>query len=148
MRFDRRIEDAVALRGLHLLLFFRDGTIRKCNMKDCFTARRGFEVLLKKPELFPHVRIQTGGHGIFWDENLAISDAELYQMGELIPLSAEDFRSFAAERVINAAEAAEILNCSRQYINELVKKGKLHPIKASEKSTLFLKSEVLKRNWQ
>lgn len=46
---------------------------------------------------------------------------------------ADDFRVFAAERLINAADAAETLNCSRQYINELVKTGKLHPIKAAEK---------------
>lgn len=51
-------------------------------------------------------------------------------------------------RIINAAEAAEILDCSRQYINELVRTRKLHPIKASGKNTLFLKSEVLQRNWQ
>lgn len=61
---------------------------------------------------------------------------------------ADDFRAFVSERIINAAEAAEILNCSRQYINELVKADKLHPVKTSEKNTLFLKSEVLKRNWQ
>lgn len=63
-------------------------------------------------------------------------------------MTMDDFRTFASERIINAAEAAEILNCSRQYINELVKTDKLYPIKASEKNTLFLKSEVLKRNWQ
>ena len=69
-------------------------------------------------------------------------------MGNRVPLTAEDFKTFASERVINAAEAAKILNCSRQYINELVKTEKLHPIKATEKNTLFLKSEVLRRNWQ
>lgn len=63
-------------------------------------------------------------------------------------MTADDFRAFAAERVIYAADAAEILNCSRQYINDLVKTGKLHPIKAIGKNTMFLKSEALRRNWQ
>ena len=63
-------------------------------------------------------------------------------------MTADDFRAFAAERVINAVDAAEILNCSRQYINDLVKTGKLHSIKATGKNTMFLKSEVLRRNWQ
>ena len=63
-------------------------------------------------------------------------------------LTADDFRAFASERVINSAEVAELLNCSRQYVNELVKTDKLHPIKASEKNTLFLKSEVLRRLWR
>ena len=80
--------------------------------------------------------------------NLTVSDAMLYRIGKSVPLTAADFRNFAAHRVINAAEAAEILGCSRQNIIDLTKRGKLHPIKASEKSTLYLKSEILKRNWQ
>lgn len=40
------------------------------------------------------------------------------------------------------------MSCSRQYIIELVKGGKLKPIKVSEKSTLFWKSDLLKRLWQ
>ena len=97
---------------------------------------------------FAGVGIQTGGYGVQWDENLSIPDSVLYKSGKKIPLTAEDFRAFASERVITAAEAAELLNCSRQYINELVKSDKLHPIKSSEKNTLFLKSEVLKRLWK
>ena len=41
-----------------------------------------------------------------------------------------------------------MLNCSRQYINDIVKTGKLHPIKATGINTMFLKDEVLRRNWQ
>ena len=52
------------------------------------------------------------------------------------------------ERIVNAAEAAQILDCSRQYINDLIKNGRLHPIKASEKNTLLLKSEVVKISWK
>ena len=42
----------------------------------------------------------------------------------------------------------KLMGCSRQNIIDLTKRGKLHPIKTSEKSTLYLKSEILKRNWQ
>ena len=69
-------------------------------------------------------------------------------MGRHISLTADDFRAFAAERIVKAVKAAEILNCFRQYINELVKTDKLHPINATGKNTMFLKSEVLQRNWQ
>ena len=147
-RFSRKIEDVVPLENYTLLVFFRDGMIRRCEMRDYFEKRKLFFVLLKRPDFFACVHIQTGGYGIQWDENLAISDSELYRMGKRIPMTMDDFRAFVSERIINAAEAAEILNCSRQYINELVKTDKLHPIKTSGKSTLFLKSEVLKRNWQ
>ena len=87
-------------------------------------------------------------YGIAWDVNMTVSDAMLYRIGKSVPLTAADFRNFAAHRVINAAEAAEILGYSRQNIIDLTKRGKLHSIKSSEKSTLYLKSEILKRNWQ
>jgi len=91
---------------------------------------RDAEVFCKKaavyhsPEadgLFVRVQIQTGGYLLRWDENLSISDAELYRMGKRIPMNMDYFCAFASERIINAAEAAEILSCTRQHINELVK---------------------------
>lgn len=147
-RFRTKIEDVVPLQNCCLLAFFRDGTIRKCDLTEYFEKTQRFSVLIKYPNYFADVQIQAGGYGVQWDENLSISDSALYKMGKRVPLTAEDFRTFASERIINAAEAAEILGCSRQYINELVRTDKLHPIKSSEKNTLFLKSEVMKRNWQ
>lgn len=147
-RFNQKIEDVVLLQGNTLLVFFRDGMIRKIDLTAYLEKHPRFSILAKRPDYFARIQIQTGGYGIQWDENLAISYSLLYKMGTRVPLTAEDFKEFASERVINAAEAAEILNCSRQYINELVKTDKLHPIKATEKNTLFLKSEVLRRNWQ
>lgn len=147
-RFAKRIEDIVPLEEWSLLVFFRDGTTKKCSLASYFSDRREFGILMKRPELFEGVRLQTGGYGVYWDEDRCISDGELYHMGVDVPLCAADFRNFVIHRVINAAEAAEILACSRQNIMDLTKRGKLHPIKASGKNTLFLKSEVLKRNWQ
>lgn len=143
-----KIEDVIPLQDRCLLVFFRDGTVRKCDLTAYFERTPRFAILLNRPDYFAGVGIQTGGYGVQWDENLTIPDSVLYKTGKKIPLTAEDFRAFASERVITAAEAADLLNCSRQYINELVKADKLHPIKSSEKNTLFMKSEVLKRLWK
>ena len=147
-RLERKIEDVVPLSLSCLLVFFRDGTIRKCDLYEYFKKTQRFDILLKHTEYFNRVQIQAGGYGVSWDDNLFIPDSMLYSMGKKLPLTADDFRAFASERVINSAEVAELLNCSRQYVNELVKTDKLHPIKASEKNTLFLKSEVLRRLWR
>lgn len=147
-RFEKRIEDIVPLESLALLVFFRNGKTKKCSLANYCKDRREFRIFLNKPELFDHVHLQTGGYGVYWDNDRSISDAELYQMGVDVPLCEGDFKNFVMHRVINATEAAEILGCSRQNIVDLTKRGKLHPIKTSDKSTLFLKSEVLKRNWQ
>ena len=79
--------------------------------------------------------MQTGGYGVASNVNMTVSDTMLYQIGKSAPLTMEDFRNFAAHRVVNASEAAELLGCSQQNIMDLTKRGKLHPIKTSEKST-------------
>jgi hypothetical protein len=58
--------------------------------------------------------MQTGGYGVTWDIHMEISDAELYQMGQEVPLT--------------AGEAARIFGCSRQNIDDLTRRGKLNPI--------------------
>jgi hypothetical protein len=147
-RTAKRIEDVIPLENYHLLVFFRDGKVKKCSLYDYFQAHRAFQALLNNEELFCYVQMQTGGYGVAWDINMEVSDADLYQMGLDIPLSAGDFTSFVVHQVITTAEASELLDCSRQNIVDLTKRGKLHPVKTCAKTTLYLKSEVLKRNWQ
>ena len=147
-RFLKKLEDIVPLENYCLLAFFRDGVVKKCDLKSWLEEHSEFGVLLKKEALFQSVQLQTGGYGVTWDVNLNIDDKTLYKLGKTIPLSLPDFRSFIVNRVVNSAEAAELLGCSRQNIDDLAKRGKLQPIKSSEKNTLYLKSEVLKRNWQ
>ena len=147
-RFNMRIEDSVPLDEYHMLVFFRDGIVRKCSLKEYFEAHATFAPLLKNEGLFCSVMIQPGGYGLEWDVNMGIPCNELYQMGDRIPLTLADFQSFAVRRVVNVAEAAEILGCTRQNIDYLTRSGYLHPIKSSGKNTLYLKSEVLQRNWQ
>lgn len=147
-RFDRLIEDVIPLNNFSLLVFFRDGSVKKCSVVDRYKHAPSFQVLFKNEDYFYAINLQPGGHGVEWDVNLRISAATLYRTGEKIPLTASDFQNFVVHRVVNVAEAAEILGCSRQNIDYLTKAGKLHPIKSSGKNTLYLKSEILKRNWQ
>lgn len=148
IRFQKKIEDIIPLDDFCLLVFFRDGAVKKCFLKNHFNNNSVFRVLVKRPELFHHISILAGGYGVTWDVNLNIADSVLYDMGVEVPLSLSDFESFVVHRVINRAEAAELLDCTRQNIDDLTKRGKLHPIKKSEKNTLYLKSEILRRNWQ
>lgn len=56
--------------------------------------------------------------------------------------SDEILKSFIASEVINTSEAASILNCSRQNIDDLVRRGKLVPIKIYPRDKLFFKPDV------
>ncbi len=147
-RTKHRIDNVLPLEGLEILVFFRDGSIKKCDMTEYFDAHPEFRILTTKRDFFEAVKPQTGGYGVTWDVNLNISDMELNQLGTDIGLTADAFKSFATRNIINATEAGEILGCTRQNINELVKHEKLTPLKSWERNTIFLKSDVEKRLWQ
>ena len=69
-------------------------------------------------------------------------------MGEQIPLTPDDFNIYIEHEVISTAEAEERLNCTRQNIEDLIRRNKLHPVKTILKSKLFLNPEVELRKWK
>lgn len=146
-RFMIRVEEVVPLDGTQLLVFFRNGEARKCEMVQLCTDRR-FAPILKNAGLFSGVQIQTDGYGVTWGDNLDVGADQLYKEGTDVPLSIHDFQSYAAFCITDTAGACSILNCSRQNISDLVKRGKLHPIRSSAAGNLFLLSELRQRLWQ
>lgn len=146
-RYEKRIEDVVPLKNGYLLVFFRNGKVKKVDIKKVEDFKQHLSVILKQDILYKSVMIQPGGYGVYWTERFTIADYELYRLGEDIALSLDDFRSFVSNRVIGTAEAMELLSCSRQNLNDLIKRGKLLPVKRELKNTLFLKSEIMQRNW-
>ena len=59
--------------------------------------------------------------------------------------SREELIKYLSKNIINTNEAAEILNCSRQNIDDLVKRKKLIPIRVLPRDRLFLKEDILTR---
>lgn len=147
-RFDHKIEDVVPLQRKALLVFFRNGVTQRCDIKNILQSDNTFSPLLKNDSFFQRVGVQIGGYGVCWGEQLTISDSILYNIGQPVPLTQEDFSTFVRQRVVTTAEAAELLQCTKQNIDDLTRRGKLHPIKEAPKGKLFLKSEILQRLWQ
>ena len=146
-RYKKKVEDAVPLQKNRLLVFFRDGKVKKCDVSALVGDNRFFGPVLSSETVFRRVAVQIGGYGVRWSETAEISDRALYEAGEEVPLSRDDFIRFISDRVIGSAEAAELLACSRQNIHDLTRHKKLHPVKTEQKATFFLKSEVLQRMW-
>ena len=146
-RFQKKVEDVVPLKQNQLLVFFRDGLVKKCNAETIFKSEITLSRIWQNERIFRSVGIQPGGYGVCWGEELNIADDVLYDCGKDVLLTLEDFRSFVENRIVNTAEAAELLECSRQNIKDLIQRNKLHPVKVSPKNKLFLKSEILQRKW-
>jgi len=54
----------------------------------------------------------------------------------------QELLDYLSINIINTNEAAEMLGCTRQYIDKLVKQGKLRTIKIYPTNKLFMKSDV------
>ena len=144
-RFEKKVEDVIPLSDYRLLVFFYNGEVKKCELKNYFKNNHIFSIILSNNSLFNSLKISSGGNGIYWSEGLEITSEELQKIGIDVPLSLDDFINFVKQRVLDSKETMELLNCSRQNLDDLVKRDKLHPIKVSAKNKLFLKSEVEQR---
>ena len=144
-RYSYKVEGAVPLAGRRLLVFFRDGSVKMADVARIVGNDRHFAPVLADEAIFQALSVQAGGYGVAWGEGVEIADHDLFQHGRRIPLSADDFRSFISTQVVGSTEAAEILGCTRQNIDNLAQRGRLRPVKAGGKLKLFLRGDVLDR---
>ncbi|KEF40427.1 hypothetical protein M670_00453 [Schinkia azotoformans MEV2011] len=68
-------------------------------------------------------------------------ESNLHEQG-LTFKTVDELKAYIEKEVVNTAEAAEILECSRQNISQLVKYGTLVPIKAFARDSIFLRREI------
>ena len=144
-RWQYKLEDVVPTDNYRLLAFFRTGEVKMVDMKELVQNVPSCEPFLQTEERFNSVELQPDGYGIMWNEHAAISDLMLYRSGTSLHLSLDDFCRFVQYRVVNSAEAAAILDCSRQNINDLIRRDKLHPVRNDARNKLFLRNEVIQR---
>ena len=55
----------------------------------------------------------------------------------------ESLIAFIRSEIITTAEATEFLGCSRQYLDELVSKGKITPVKTINRVRLYWKGDIM-----
>ena len=141
-RFSCKIEDLMALKDRKLLVFFKDSKSVVVDIGKLCKDNRLYGNILRNSEIFRNVRVSPGGNGIEWGEEHYISAETLRKKGKSSLIDYDDVIGFVKERLVDTAEAARILNCSRQYIKQLSDKERLVPVREGANSNLYLKSEI------
>jgi excisionase family DNA binding protein len=59
-----------------------------------------------------------------------------------IPVAAADFKAYLQQELIDTAGAAELMGCTRQNIQDLVRRGRIKPVMTLRNNFLFLRSEL------
>ena len=142
-RWQTKVADVTPLDAPRLLVFFRNGTTKVIDTQEIADAVCA--PYLTNQDRFNTVEIQPDGYGVYWNDQAMISHRDLFLHGMTVPITLGDLHHYIQTRVVSASEACAILDCSRQNIDDLMRRDKLHPIRADAKYKLFSKAEVMQR---
>lgn len=142
-RWQTKIVDIAPLAVPRLLVFFRNDITKVIDVQE--VADSSCMPYLTNQERFSTVEVQPDGYGIYWNDQAMISHRDLFMHGMTMPITLSDLHHYIQDRVVSASEACAILDCSRQNIDDLMRRDKLHPIRTDAKYKLFSKAEVMQR---
>jgi len=143
-RMTRRLRGAIQLGNGEYLVYFYDDSIKKYSAKAYTEDKKAANLFKIHPTETDNGRTLPEGYGLSWGEDICILYPDIYKDGIDMPLTYPELLNIIQNGLVNASQASEMLGCTRQYINELVKKGKLVPIRSSGKNTMFLKSDLFR----
>ena len=129
-RMRKKIKEAIPLSSGRVLVFFNDGKSRIIDIKESNRGDLMIERVLKYKELFERLHITPGGNAVQWATGRGFSAEDMYEV------------DFVTNRLVDTTEATKILGCSRQYINQMVKEGRIRPLRSESNNRLFLLSEI------
>ena len=76
-----KISSVYPLNDFFLLVNFENGEEKKYNVSSLFNKWEVFKTLETVKGLFEQVRVDAGGYGISWNDDIDLSCDELYQNG-------------------------------------------------------------------
>ena len=112
------------------------------DIHDLISGRDNFRNVLASDEVYNSVKVSPGGNGIEWDEDRSIPAEILYKKGTTSLINYEDIIGFAERRLVDTSEIAETFGVSRQYIDQLVRQKRLHPVNYGTGIRFFARAET------
>ena len=125
-----------------IVCMFRDNTVRKIELSKLENKYKDVSYILHNDNLRNSAKVGVGGYSVVFNESIEIEVNDLRRVGELLPLTADDFKGYIHRTVVDTTKACEMLGCSRQNLAYLVKEGKITPIINGSKENLYARCDV------
>lgn len=141
---DRRKQnliDCTALEDNSLLGFFADERVKKLSLSDIGDYNKIDKVISNK-ELYESCALGCDGYYVTFNDSIDIPAWMLYQKGRSVDVTYKDFITFIKKNTIDTTMACEMLECTRQNLNYLVKQHGITPVKAGVKGNLYMKNQL------
>lgn len=82
-----KVKEVKPLENYVLLVTFENGQIKHYDTKPLFHKYKHFADLQNITGLYRLVKVDAGGYGISWNDDIDISCNELYNNGVAVPIS-------------------------------------------------------------
>lgn len=142
----RNLIDVSPLDSHMLLCFFADEAVKKVDLAKLIDQTDVGKVI-RNEGLYQSGKVGVGGYAVTFNDSIDIPSWRLYEVGETIPLTMQDFKRFVEKNVLSTGETCDLLECSRQNIAYRVKQKQLEPLKLHEKGSLYLRGDVERIRW-
>ncbi len=107
-----KITAAAPLDRLRLLVHFSDGHAREYDMKPLLARFPEFRDLETIPGLMEQVRVDPGGYGVSWNDDLDLSADELFANGQPV--------STPFDRLLSFGDATQLWGLSESTLRKAV----------------------------
>ena len=112
-----KLKDVTALADYRLCVQFAEGVTKIYDVKPLFDKWAPFEALRSTPHLFYDVKVDVGGYGIIWNDELDLSCDELFANGETIQTPFDGLLAFT--------DATELWGLNESTLRKAIAYGKL-----------------------
>lgn len=112
-----KVKAVNALPDYMLSVQFAEGVTKIYDVKPLFSVWNSFKALQKYYELFRSVRVDQGGYGIVWNDELDLSCEELFENGETVKTPFDGLMAFT--------DATEIWGLNESTLRKAISYGKL-----------------------
>ena len=112
-----KIRAAAPLPGYQLLVSFADGCSKLYDLAPLFGCVPALTPLRDVPGLFEQVRVDTGGYGVSWTDEIDLDGTELWENG--VPASSP------FDRLLSFADASALWGLNESTLRKAVAHRKL-----------------------
>lgn len=143
-RLTHNVCDVMTLMPHKALVFFNDGSSRVADLGKIMGEDMIFGNVMADDDIYRRVKVSPGGFGIEWDDDRFIPARRLYASGTESVIRYDDVLGFARNRLADTSDVTARLGVSRQYVDQLAKQDRIHPVIAKQGIRFYSAAELEK----
>jgi len=143
-RSGHNLIDCTALDDNILMCFFADETVKKVSFSDIGDYPKVDKVISNKA-LYETCTPGCGGYYVTFNDSIDIPAWLLYDKGRIVDVTYKDFLTFIGRNIVDTTRACELLECTRQNLNYIVRKNNITPVMNDVKGNLYIKNRLLNK---